>query len=113
MENFHPVHDIKLAPVYAPSFSIPKTTLPLCLLFSPITSTMTFFLVLDVFLAAVSVYLVQKIISRPSVAPYPPGPKGLPFLGNALDMPTSEEWKTYAQWGNRWGNMFPLTPLLH
>lgn len=73
---------------------------------------MTFFLVLDVLLAVVGVYLVKNIISRPSTAPYPPGPKGLPLVGNALDMPTSQEWKTYAQWGNRWGKVFLLVRIL-
>ncbi|EIM85529.1 cytochrome P450 [Stereum hirsutum FP-91666 SS1] len=72
---------------------------------------MTFFLVLDVLLAVVGVYLVKNIISRPSTAPYPPGPKGLPLVGNALDMPTSQEWKTYAQWGNRWGGLVYINVL--
>lgn len=66
---------------------------------------MTFLLILDVFLAIIGVYLFKKIFSPPPTTPYPPGPKGLPLLGNALDMPTFQEWKTYAQWGNRWGTM--------
>ncbi|GJE97958.1 cytochrome P450 [Phanerochaete sordida] len=29
----------------------------------------------------------------------PPGPKGLPIVGNAWDIPKSFEWMTYAKWG--------------
>jgi hypothetical protein len=34
-----------------------------------------------------------------SLGPLPPGPKGLPILGNALDLPKSQEWLTYQKWG--------------
>lgn len=30
--------------------------------------------------------------------PLPPGPKGLPLIGNLLDMPKDFEWETYHQW---------------
>lgn len=33
----------------------------------------------------------------------PPGPPGLPFIGNLLDLPTSLPWITFAQWSARWG----------
>lgn len=31
--------------------------------------------------------------------PYPPGPKGLPLLGNIFDFPTSNPWEAYCDWG--------------
>lgn len=36
---------------------------------------------------------------RRRALPLPPGPKGLPILGNALDMPRENPWLTYWQWG--------------
>ncbi|KJA14903.1 hypothetical protein HYPSUDRAFT_1070939, partial [Hypholoma sublateritium FD-334 SS-4] len=35
---------------------------------------------------------------------YPPGPKGFPLIGIALEHPKSEFWKTYAQWGMKYGH---------
>nr|BAL05104.1 cytochrome P450 [Phanerodontia chrysosporium] len=34
----------------------------------------------------------------------PPGPKGLPILGNALDLPAKHEWLAYAKWGQECGS---------
>ncbi|KAI9507628.1 cytochrome P450 [Russula earlei] len=42
---------------------------------------------------------------RPAL-PFPPGPKGLPILGNALDMPNKNPWLTYLQWGKMYGKCF-------
>lgn len=38
-------------------------------------------------------------------APFPPGPKGLPVIGNLLDMPTEKEWLTFAKWGDKYGDI--------
>lgn len=35
--------------------------------------------------------------------PFPPGPPSLPILGVALKHPKSEFWKTYAEWGHKYG----------
>ena len=43
---------------------------------------------------------------RPTL-PFPPGPKGLPILGNALDMPRENPWLTYWQWGKKCSKYFP------
>ena len=32
-----------------------------------------------------------------------PGPKGLPIIGSALDMPTSHEYKVYGDWAKKYG----------
>jgi len=42
---------------------------------------------------------------RPPV-PLPPGPRGLPFIGNALDMPSSYPWETFSDWGKKWGKYY-------
>lgn len=38
-------------------------------------------------------------------APLPPGPRGLPLIGNLLDMPSDKEWLTFARWGNEYGKL--------
>jgi hypothetical protein len=35
----------------------------------------------------------------------PPGPKGLPLIGNLLDMPKEKEWETYRAWNERYGEV--------
>lgn len=32
----------------------------------------------------------------------PPGPPGLPLIGNILDMPQKEAWKVYLEWGQKY-----------
>ena len=35
----------------------------------------------------------------------PPGPRGLPLLGNLFDIPRKAAWKTFAEWGNAYGEL--------
>lgn len=37
--------------------------------------------------------------------PFPPGPKPLPFIGNALDLPRSREYATYHEWSKLYGDV--------
>lgn len=34
---------------------------------------------------------------------FPPGPKGFPVIGNALDMPKLNPWFTYTKWAKEYG----------
>ncbi|KAG8918529.1 hypothetical protein FRC01_001808, partial [Tulasnella sp. 417] len=53
----------------------------------------------------VTALLVKRWLTRKNL-PHPPGPPGLPLLGNILDMPTSKFVLTYSKWGEKYG---PLT----
>jgi len=57
---------------------------------------------LDVGLAFSGLFILW-ILLRPKKAPLPPGPKGLPILGNIFDMPVDQEWLTFAKWGEEFG----------
>ena len=35
--------------------------------------------------------------------PRPPGPTGLPVIGNMLQLPREKEWLTYAEWADKYG----------
>ncbi|EIW76051.1 cytochrome P450 [Coniophora puteana RWD-64-598 SS2] len=37
--------------------------------------------------------------------PYPPGPKPLPLIGNALDLPLKNEARVYNQWAKQYGDL--------
>lgn len=59
---------------------------------------------LDILLVLVGLYLVkQLLLARKHGLPLPPGPKGLPLIGNVRDMPSTHEWITFAQWRDQYG----------
>lgn len=52
------------------------------------------------------------VVSRCRRLRLPPGPKGVPLLGNVFDVPKTQEWKTYAQWSRQYGLSNPLSLFL-
>ena len=58
---------------------------------------------LDAAAILVAVILLNRLFAKKPAGSLPPGPKGLPLIGNMLDMPASHEWKTFAQWGEQYG----------
>lgn len=61
-------------------------------------STIPASLVFAVLAAAILVHF-----SRRNNFKRPPGPKPLPFIGNLLDVPREETWKTFAEWRGKYG----------
>lgn len=37
--------------------------------------------------------------------PYPPGPPPKPIIGNALDIPTADQWLKAAEWKKEFGEL--------
>ncbi|TEB32646.1 cytochrome P450 [Coprinellus micaceus] len=65
--------------------------------------------VVDGLAACGLVYVISKLLAKRPVAPLPPGPKRLPLLGNLLDMPTQQEWLTFAEWGKKYGDIASIS----
>ena len=58
-----------------------------------------------------AVYLLYYFVKDRNSLPLPPGPKALPFIGNAIDLPPSHEYLTYARWGKEYGDVAHVTAL--
>jgi hypothetical protein len=58
---------------------------------------------IDLALFVTILYLLKQfIVARPSL-PYPPGPRGLPFVRNLFDWPSSNECDTFTEWAHKYG----------
>ncbi|KAK0201382.1 cytochrome P450 [Desarmillaria ectypa] len=66
---------------------------------------------LYVFLSTLAAYTLARLAYGALVTkgrPVP-GPRGLPFIGNALDMPTDKPWLTFGRWKETYGNVCSAT----
>lgn len=59
-------------------------------------------LALDVLLVLSLVYFVNQLVQQRR-APLPPGPRGIPWLGNVLQWPKEKYWLTFSRWGRKYG----------
>lgn len=51
----------------------------------------------------VVLYIGQRAFSRRTPHPLPPGPPGLPWIGNVTGMNPEAPWITYAEWAKTYG----------
>lgn len=73
-------------------------------MFSTPVSPYDIFLVAAVFVAAL---IIKVAYTRQP--PSPPGPKGLPLLGNALEFPPHNLYRACASWASRYGSYDQLS----
>ncbi|VDC05155.1 unnamed protein product [Peniophora sp. CBMAI 1063] len=66
----------------------------------------------DLALASAGVWLVYRFLKKPAL-PYPPGPPGLPVIGNALDIPKTamQQYKQFTEWDGKYGSIIHLSAL--
>lgn len=65
-------------------------------------STQDIFVAFVCIILAFAYYHVAYTRARPHLSP-PPGPKGLPLIGNLLDLPTEDEYRVYSHWHELYG----------
>jgi len=58
--------------------------------------------------AAITFSLLLRRRKRQHVLPLPPGPRGLPIVGNMFQVPTSLLWEKALEWGKVYGDMIYL-----
>lgn len=58
---------------------------------------------LDLIIIFVFLYIFKQAFAPRPKAALPPGPRGLPWVGNVLQWPADKQWETYARWGREHG----------
>ncbi|KAJ6535984.1 cytochrome P450 [Mycena vulgaris] len=48
--------------------------------------------------------ILRRLLYSARIVPLPPGPRPLPLIGNILDVPTQQPWKTYSNWSHLYGS---------
>ncbi|KAF8911208.1 cytochrome P450 [Mucidula mucida] len=61
--------------------------------------------IIEITLLALGALIVGRYLTKRPKFPLPPGPPGLPLLGNLFDLPTKYDWKTYGQWADIYGTV--------
>ncbi|KAJ3790361.1 cytochrome P450 [Lentinula aff. detonsa] len=61
-----------------------------------------------VFVALAILFTLQVFKALHLRSRLPPGPSGLPILGNLLQLPTSQTWLTFDKWSKQYGPIFYL-----
>jgi hypothetical protein len=64
------------------------------------------YLVFDLAALSLFTYVARNYLAdrtRRQGLQYPPGPRGLPVLGNLFDIPQRAPWETYTRWGKQYG----------
>ncbi|KAF8815161.1 cytochrome P450 [Phlegmacium glaucopus] len=61
---------------------------------------------LDILLICLTLFLIWMFYKKNqrNRLPLPPGPAGLPLIGNLLDMPKSSEWEVYHKWSQEFNS---------
>ncbi|TFK20135.1 cytochrome P450 [Coprinopsis marcescibilis] len=61
---------------------------------------------------ALGMYTVSKSAAKKrSPLPLPPGPKGLPIVGNVLQIPQTKPWLVYNEWAKQYGDVIYIEAL--
>ncbi|KAK7437133.1 hypothetical protein VKT23_018756 [Stygiomarasmius scandens] len=57
----------------------------------------------EILAATISCLLFLYLVRSRNKVPYPPGPRGIPFLGNILQINPQKPWETFAEWRRTYG----------
>lgn len=67
-----------------------------------------FSLLLSLAIASLGVTITVSLLGqkRGKAAPYAPGPKPMPLIGNLLDIPSKDPARIFMQWGKKYNSAF-------